>query len=846
MKKLVYLVVLLAFFGCKSSQESAEPEMAPGGMIFDVERIKSPITGDVPSHLLHQYLPRTMGDIYKNKATKYYPNTWSPVDDRFATLSVSQIVHDPNNTKVYYFSTGEGFMNIGSARGAGIWKSTDAGESWSQLPSTANDSFYFCQDMIVHPVTSDVYVATSNDGVIRSQDGGETWEKVIYRNMGSSRDAAVDLELTADNDIVVAFGILTSGDAIYISSTGDLNDWQEISNGFPTSNIGRIEVATAPSNAQVMYATGYRPSDRLTHPIYKTTDKGQNWFELPKPGGNDSFAKLQAWYDLILQVDPANEDVVIVGGFNVHRSQDGGNTWQQMFEGSRRHNKYNLQYVHVDQHNFIFQDSDTVYITNDGGVWKSNNFTADTPLFLDLNLNYNTSQYYACAIAPQKDNNLVMGGMQDNGSFASTGNGISEFKRVSYADGSFCAIDQENGEYLYSTTQYARMYRTHGNNVDTITNPYIEDGRNGNTQFINQIHMDVNDPQIIYQATNAGLWALFNSRTAKKEEWKQVSNRFGVITTVATSRLAKNTAFVGRLNFPFRVDNVWNGDANNRAVQLDGNAELPSANVFLNCIVPDDQDSNHLVVIYSNYDIISVYETHNAYADDPDWVSCEGNLPNIPVRWGCFKNGSSDVFHVATELGVYSTDKLDGENTVWRDNSSGLPNIRVDQLISRISDDKFVAATHGRGIFTGIADENNDITWTERGPRNVGGRTRTLMIDPNVTSNKKLWAGSVSGGLWVVQNIDSSMHYVEIPESTALDVVPNPASSFVILKFDESNENNIEVEVYNNLGQTLIKREVQSAAEYELSLGGITNGILYIRLKQGDDEVVKKIIKLAE
>ncbi|MBT8326261.1 MAG: T9SS type A sorting domain-containing protein [Bacteroidia bacterium] len=827
-------------FGCQSAQEFASENPSPLAFEFEAERIKSPITGEVPSHLRFEQLPEVMGENVRNKR-KVYPNTWQPVDDKFANLNVTQVVADPQNSSLYYFCTGEGWVGSDVARGAGLWKSIDAGKSWTSLQSTKTPDFYLCNDMIVHPVTSDVYVATMTDGIMRSKDKGDTWEQVLASGLGSKSGAAGDLELTADNDIVCSFGFFSNNDGVYISSTGDANDWAPIVNGLPTSDFGRIEIATAPSNSEVLYAIPFRSSDRLIHGIYRTNDRGASWSKVTSPGDNDSMAARQGWYDLSLAVDPLDENIAVAGGLNVWRTLDGGSTWQQMFEGRKRRISP-LQYAHVDQHNVYFINSDTLYLTNDGGIYRTDNFTADTPFFYDLNLNYNVTQYYSCDIAPQPDNNLVLGGTQDNGSHASTDDGISEFKQISWADGSFCAIDHENGEYLYTTTQFARIYRTFEGNADTITNSQIQHGQDGNTLFINPIHMDVNDPEILYQATNTGLWALFNARTSNKDDWKQVSNRFGTITAIATSRLVKNTAFVGRTYLPYRVENIATGDENNKAIPLDRNGELERGST-MSCIVPDDLDSNHLIIIYSNYDAISVYETNNAFDDDPDWTSCEGNLPNLPIRWGCFKNGSSDVFYVTSERGVYSTNNIDGENTVWEFNSDGLPNVRTDMIKSRISDNKFVLATYGRGIWTGIADANNRITWTERGPSNVGGRTRTLLFDPNDPTKRKVWAGSVSGGLWVVENIDSSAFYYEVASSTTLNVYPNPASSNLVLKFNEDDPSDVHVKIYNNLGQLVLQKTVQSAAEHNLDINGLVNGIIYVSVEQGEQKIVRKIIK---
>ncbi|MEY2924440.1 MAG: hypothetical protein RLZZ337_988 [Bacteroidota bacterium] len=837
MKKILQISFLSFVIGCTSSKNTITTQVPPK-VEFEVERLKSPITGEVPSHLRYAYLPKVMGNKDVRSKTKVYPNTWQVVDDKMATLSISKIVYDPNNLKTFYFCTGEGWFNADAARGNGVWKSTNAGETWFHLPSTDSSDFFYCQDIIVHPSTSDVYVATREGGLQRSKDGGNTWEQVLGGGNGSTASRAADLELTADGDIVIGMGIFNT-DGIYISKTGDAGSWQKIVTGLPSGGYERLEIATAKSNANVMYVIPQSANTNKIMGVWKSDDKGQNWVQKESPGGDLEMAKVQAWYDLIIEVDPNDENTIVAGGLNLWRSKDGGDSWGQITEGDKRKTT-DLQYVHVDQHEIVFQNSDTVYFLNDGGLYRTDNFTQDTPVLYDINTNYNTTQFYSVDMHPSLDGHFVVGGTQDNGTNGSLTDGISEFYLVSWADGGYSAIDYEDPDYVYSTTQEKRVYRNVDGRRDTITNPLITDA---NTLFINPFIMDATNPQTLYQASNVGVWSLENARTADTSNWKRICRPLGVVTALATSTAAPNTVFFGRTQLPMRIDNANTTDETYIPAFLDKNAELPT-NGYINCVVPDDLDKNHLILIYSNYDMNSVYETFDAYADDPTWRSCEGNLPNIPIRWGCFKNGSSYVFYVATELGVYSTDKLDGENTNWQPTNEGLPNLRMDLIKSRKSDNKFVVASHGRGIFVGEANaENNTITWTERGPSNVGGRSRALMIDPNDPTQKKLWAGSVSGGLWVAQNVDSVAQYIEIAGSTELNVFPNPAYNQLLLKFNENNPNAIRVSIYNNLGQLVLQKTVENSGEYLLDINGLANGVLYVNLKQGDEEITKKIIK---
>ncbi len=835
MKNRFFIVVvgLITLIGCSISKIDSS-EGIPSSLDFEKERIKSPLTGEVPSQLKFNYIPNKVSKNVKSKYTKKYTNTWQPVDDNFASLSISQICFDPNNTDTYYFCTGEGWFNVDAARGAGVFKSIDAGKTWQVLKSTENSKFYYCQDILVHPSTSHLYVTTRENGVMRSKDGGETWDKVLGASLGALNDRAADLEITADGEIVVSIGMFTS-DGIYISKTGDIDDWTRIMNGFP-SNSRRIEIATAPSNADVIYAVP-QGNDNKINGVWKSEDKGATWLQMENPGGNNNLAKKQSWYDLIIEVDPNDENIVVAGGLNIWRSEDGCKNWQQITEGDYK-KKSAIQYVHVDQHNVYFQNSDTVYFTNDGGIYRCDKFTADTPILYNVNLNYNVTQFYSCDIHPFEDNNIVLGGTQDNGSNISTDKGISEFNRVSWADGSFCAFDYEDPEYVYTTTQYRRLYRTYKGKVDTLTNHLIV---NDNTLFINPLIIDATDPNVLYQASNVGIWKLPNARIADTSSWQKICRNFGTVTAIATSASAPNTLYIARSQYVCRIENTNTPNEQFIPIFMDKNNELPPGG-YLNCIVPDDLDKNHLILVYSNYDVNSVYETFNAYDDDPTWVACEGDLPNIPIRWGCFKNGSSSTFYVATELGVYSTQKLNGSSTKWTPNNTNLPRVRVDMIKSRKSDDKFVVATHGRGIFTGT-EEEGEIVWEERGPSNIGGRTRTLLFDPNDKTGKKIWAGNVSGGLWVVENIDSSTNFIYVPESTVLDVLPNPANNLLLLKFNEGNSNDIDVTIYNNLGQTLKHLVIKSIAQQELNISDMPNGIIYVRLKQGEEEITKKIIK---
>ncbi|MFT7589369.1 MAG: photosystem II stability/assembly factor-like uncharacterized protein, partial [Limisphaerales bacterium] len=728
------------------------PAEFPPAMWLDQQRKKNPITGELPSHLKWEavaeliekgrYNPQsTAADRTSLRASRDASYSWEPIDDFFSTLAVTRLVHDPLDPQTYYFCTGEGWFNADGVRGAGVWKSIDAGQTWNQLDSTKNALFYYCQDMGIHPITGDVYVGTRSGGVQRSADGGLNWEQVLGAGNGSARNSITDIEFTSDGGMYVGIGVFEV-DGLYFSETGDIGTWNKLSNGFPSSGINRVEIATAPSDPNIAYAIPVNSGDRMIVGVFKTEDRGATWVQMNNPGGDRNLARVQGWYDLTMAVDPNNPDVVVAGGLDVWRSRDGALSWDKVAAG--RPDSLVLRYMHVDQHEIRFQSSDIVYFGNDGGIWKCENFTEDVPIIIDRNLGYNVTQFYAADIHPTNDEASVIGGTQDNGSNLSLEAGLSNFKKLSGADGSFCQYNYIDGNFLYTSKQFDPIYRFSNGGFelpDTLDNPNIS---SSNLQFINAFEMDANDPNILYQASSQGVQRLSRADTAM-QSWVKACKNIGTITAITAASDPAHTVYVGRQSSNaavFRIENAHQTDDSYEAVDIDPNNNLPDQASFntitMSSISADPNDPDHIVLTYANYGVPSVWESKNAQGASPTWTRVEGNLPDIPVNWCKIHPGNSEVCYLATEIGLFFTDKLEGDSTNWI-LSSGFPSVRTDMIRYRTKDLTAVVGTHGRGIYTSKLDPsglNNDLVWQERGPINIGGRTRTIMIDPNDPSGE--------------------------------------------------------------------------------------------------------------
>lgn len=666
------------------------------------------------------------GGLWKTTdITKENPD-WSSVNDFFENMAITTIAYDPTTTTTMYFGTGEGFFNVDAIQGNGIWKSTDSGSTWSQLTSTVTDNFSTCAgaggcdflyvNKIVVTASGSIIAATRSrfsnfgGGLMRSIDGGSTWSKFegltgVNACTGSDFSArGVDVEIAANGDIFAGFGIFEN-QGIW-KSTDDGATW-----GSPvyTSSCDeqRIEIATAPNDANYIYAL-VQEDDNTIKKVMRSTNGGTIWNTLTTPtwfdqdcgAASTDFTRTQAWYDLTLAVDPNDEQTVYIGGVDIFRTTDGGTTWTQMTNWAG-----NCDYpeVHADQHSIVYQpgSSDVMYFGNDGGIYYTPDGSAATPTFSRKEFGYNTSQFYSIAMHPTAFSPNFIGGTQDNGSNKVTSLGVSSVVEVTGGDGGFAHIDQDEPQYQFTAFTGLTLSRSSdsGLTFETIFN--FAGG-----SFINPSdYADIDDAY--YAASSAGEYFVSpDVQTTASAFGSGPITAFnsGDVTAITTS--------------PNTSERVWFGLDNGEIVRVENAASAPAAmnistglptGVSVSCIAVETGNDNHLLVTYSNYGTVSVWETING---GTSWTAVEGNLPDMPVRWALFNPNNSDEALIATELGVWSTDNLNGGTTDWDPSNNGLANVRTDMLQVRSSDNLVVAGTHGRGVFTSdvFASVHSDFT----------------------------------------------------------------------------------------------------------------------------------------
>ncbi|HUR66554.1 MAG TPA: T9SS type A sorting domain-containing protein [Chitinophagaceae bacterium] len=647
------------------------------------------------------------GGIFKTtNFTSGVPN-WTPVNDFLANLAITALIQDPVNPNTMYASTGEGWFNVDAVRGNGIFKSTDGGNNWNLLASTVN--FEYIQDIIIDN-NGNVYASLRNlisneRGVMRSTDGGGSWTQVLGAPLpGFNTGRASDLEVAANGDIYAALGIfgrsvvMKSSFATNGANTGAVGTWTNITPVTPTVTQ-RTEIVLAPSDGQRVYLLMQDSATSQVLNIFRSTNGGSNWTTLAAPSALNNGSNSQAWFNLIGAVDPNNANTLIVGGLNLARSNDAGDNWTTISNSGT---------VHVDQHALVYDGSTKLLSGNDGGVYYSTNINATGPAFVNKNNGYNVTQYYGCDVHPSNVN-YFLAGAQDNGTQKFSSPGINATINATGGDGGIPHIDQTDAAQLQITASTANNYYRSLNGGATFSS--LGSGINNDRgQFINPTDFD--DAQnILYAGDNAGSYYCITNLQATPSPFTVNVTAMGnlEVTAIKVDPFTANTIWIaacfGTPAAAPRIIKLSNANTASPTAQVVTNIGV-AVNAAVSSIDVDPVDPNHILITLSNYGVISVWESTNGGVV---FSPIEGNLPDMPVRWGMFAPASAQLngagggnggILLATELGVWTTSLINGTSTQWMPNNGGLANVRTDMLKYNLSTNTIAAATHGRGLFT--------------------------------------------------------------------------------------------------------------------------------------------------
>jgi photosystem II stability/assembly factor-like uncharacterized protein len=622
------------------------------------------------------------GGLWYNNDITSAVSGWTKIDDFWANITIGCIAYNPVNTQIFYVGTGEGWGSLDALQGAGVYKSTDGGTTWSLLTSTStgiySNNFKFTQKIVVNNA-GDVFAGTQS-GVLKSTDGGTTWAVSL-----AGTGFVSDLEIASDGVLYAAF---SNGSKIY-KSTDSGASWTEIT---PDPNQSRVELALAQSTSgasQVIYAMADNGGNSPAW-IKKSVNAGSTWTTLT----NASLLGGQGWYDMIMAVHPTNPDLVIAGGNVLGRTTDGGATWTLQGYG----------YPHPDQHAIVFRPNagsyNEVIVGNDGGVIYSPDYgnSADaSPIFEAHNTGYNVTQFYGISMKNVAGDGYILGGTQDNNTLKVTSaeNVVGGGTNVNGGDGIASFIDQNEPNIALVSAQYGGYYYM---NTATDAKTYLGVG---SSQFITTGDYDSQNNIFYVDRTNGStIWKVRNVGGAFTSNYYSTN----VPTAVSFIRagLTQHTIFVGTGYYYYAGS--WFGGQIYKITNFGEPGQVTTLIGTLNTggvsSISIGATENELLVTLANYGVKSVYYTNDGGANWTSKDEVAHGLPDIPVRYGIFNPNNRKQVLLATDLGVWSSTDITAANPGWGVTNTGLANVSCFQLFYRSSDNTVAVATHGRGIFT--------------------------------------------------------------------------------------------------------------------------------------------------
>lgn len=761
------------------------------------------------------------GGLWYNNDITSSTSSWESVSDVWSNLTVTCIAFDPNDSKVIYVGTGEGFGSTSStSRGYGIFKSTDGGTSWSHLSSSSN--YLYINDIIIRNEsgTSVLYAAVdinffagiwhgngSNVGLFRSTNGGSSFSQVLPKISGQNYPGAPsDLEIDANNTLWVGTrknaGNSSSdrgGGRIYYSTNGT-----SFTEAYKNSGAleGRVSLACAPSSADTLYAL--IESGGKLHAVVRSFNGGSNWSTVTEPSDADNgiastdFTRGQAWYDLEVSVNPTNAADVTIGGINLFRSTNAGSNWKQISKWSENANMNQLScsYVHADQHAINYHsDGNQIIIGNDGGVFYCSDITnspeSRSTAFIERNNGYMVTQFYCGDMSMTKNSNVMIAGAQDNGTKYFYTSGVNDETTLSGGDGGYCMISETSEITHVVSYTYNNFFATTNNWSSFVQ--VLSDASSG--KFINPADLDyVNN--ILYSGKTTG--ELYrNSITQNSSNASTItfggssSGKASAIYSYKRKSNNKNRLIVGSdVGKLFYSDNAETSSPTFTDISSGINAGNISS------IYNHNGGDDTLFVTLSNYGINNIYRSLNAGST---WTAIDGDLANMPVHSIVSNPYDNKSALIATELGVYICEDIYASSPKWVACNEGMGAVKTMALRFRKSDGVVMATTHGRGVFTSDA-------WIKQDPNSTISFSDTLICQ-----------GTTISAMSNSNNVDS-LRWLVSPNTGV--TISNPTSANTNIKFNNAGNFIVKLTSYGSGISSDQTQNITVSSKVNLTLTG--------------------------
>ena len=848
---------------------SAWTSLNPAGMFYSRTNANY-ISGRTNSMAFHPTDPNTFycaaagGGVWK---TTNGGANWTVLTDGLPSLMSGSIAIDPLSPNTLYYGTGELNFSLDSYYGAGVFKTTNAGTTWTQIATTGTVGSYVSQ-ITVFPTNSSLVFLSGSAGVYKSTNAGATWTSTssgLYTHCVIVDPTNSQVMYTSVDGLVSFYGVVEK-------TTNGGASWTILGGGLPSSDVGRILLAMAPNDHNTLYASIAAVSTGGLLGLYRTTDGGTTW---TPQATTPNYLSSQGWYDNSVCVKPTDANTVIVGGLDIYKSTTGGTGLLQMTLWSTTTSS---TMSHADIH-FLGYNGSTLYCGSDGGVYKSTN---DGVTWTDLNATISSLQYQSADYDPV-NSNLLYGGCQDNNKQTSTDGGLTWNQRTT-GDGGYTVVDPVITTINYGQYVGGSCQRSNNSGVSyTEIRPSLGSGG----LFYNPYEMAPGDPQTLVYG-DSQVWKTTTARTATSASWTQIASAATVGSTRGVSAIGISWT---------NTSKIYVGTDNGRILATTNNGSTWTTTTgypYVSDLAVDPTNDNICYATFTGFTAgTHVYKTTNSGVS---WFSISGTFPNIPTNTIVVVPQTPRWLFVGTDLGVYQSTN-DGAS--WTSFNSGLPTLTVYDLKYKDGAKLLMAATHGRGCFMNDLSAALPIQLASFTGRYIGGNAvrldwgtvselnnygfeiqrrsaneiefttlpNSFVLGHGTTNEYHTYYfidSLVAPNQWSYRlkqiDLDGTAHYSEPVSVTVLTSVqqaglasvfaldqnyPNPFNPTTLISYELPSAMQVSLKVYDVLGQevAVLASGMKSAGPHQVewNAAGFASGIYFYRLEAGSFVSVRRM-----
>ncbi len=840
------------------------------------------------------YIGAAAGGVWK---TTNGGTTWADKSGGLSRLTFGSIAIDPNNTNTIYAGTGETiwFYNNVTYEGNGLYKSTDGGDTWTQITSGIGIQTQF-SDIEVNPGDSNILLASlgsgtwengfpGNEGIWRSTNAGASWTRTL------NVDDAFDVTFHPSNSLLAyaACGNQSASGGFYRSTDGGAT-WTQSNTGLPSATlIGRMQFDLSTSSPLTIYSLIYNNSASFSgrnSAAFKSTDGGLNWAQISSGvliSGtyNGSTVSDQGSYDLCLSVHPTNPDIVCFGNVEVSRTTN-GSAISFVRKGVGSYGGGTLAwdgYTHTDIHKIHFAPSNgnIVYLGCDGGVYKSTDAGAT---WSSLNNNINTIQFYRVASHPT-NSSILFGGAQDNGNFSTSDKGATNWVFETSGDGMECFVDYNDPNYVFMATQNGNLLRSTDAGVNWLTADNV-----GSAAWV--------APYWQHPSISTRIFAAINGRIRRSNtsgasgSWSYLSGLISGFHVTSVAQSAVSTSNMIAISSYYTTSPNVHKSTDEGVTWSNITTNITSAGFTgtnIQRVVADPVSANTFYITRASYGGGQVIKSTDF---GTTWTNVSGNLPTVPVNDLFIDPANTSHLYAGNDFGVYWSN--DG-GTTWTKLSNGMPFVPVqDFSFFDNGSVRFLrAATHGRGVyelnidsplpveltsFTAVTKENNILLkWVTASEVDNYGFEIERSVDQgdfkkigflpghgNSNSPKEysftdnFVNGFLSYRLKQINN-NGSYSYSNIVKVEALTVndfavyqnYPNPFNPITSIKFKTPVDSKVRLTITNSLGEEIesLLDEQQNPGIHEVvwDANKYSSGVYFANIKITSNDGIAQLNK---